>query len=70
MSRLESVGKSCVKLVLSGRALAFPWLAAYSTALSTRHAYTAVSINVSGHKYGLALPGVGFVLWRNTACVC
>jgi glutamate decarboxylase len=22
------------------------------------------SINVSGHKYGLALPGIGFVLWR------
>ena len=24
-----------------------------------------VSINVSGHKYGLTYPGVGFVLWRN-----
>jgi glutamate decarboxylase len=23
------------------------------------------SINVSGHKYGLTYPGVGFVLWRN-----
>jgi glutamate decarboxylase len=25
------------------------------------------SINVSGHKYGLTYPGVGFVLWRNRA---
>jgi glutamate decarboxylase len=24
-----------------------------------------VSINVSGHKYGLTYPGVGFVVWRN-----
>ncbi len=24
-----------------------------------------VSINVSGHKYGLAYPGIGWVLWRN-----
>lgn len=24
-----------------------------------------VSINVSGHKYGLTYPGIGFVLWRN-----
>lgn len=23
-----------------------------------------VSINVSGHKYGLTYPGVGFVVWR------
>ena len=25
------------------------------------------SINVSGHKYGLTYPGVGFVVWRNAA---
>ena len=25
-----------------------------------------VSINVSGHKYGLTYPGVGFVVWRNS----
>jgi glutamate decarboxylase len=25
-----------------------------------------VSINVSGHKYGLTYPGVGFVVWRGT----
>src|SRR6185437_3044277 len=25
------------------------------------------SINVSGHKYGLTYPGIGFVLWRNAA---
>jgi len=24
-----------------------------------------VSINVSGHKYGLVYPGIGFVVWRN-----
>jgi glutamate decarboxylase len=24
-----------------------------------------VSINVSGHKYGLVYPGIGFVLWRD-----
>ena len=24
-----------------------------------------VSINVSGHKYGLTYPGIGFVVWRN-----
>lgn len=24
-----------------------------------------VSINASGHKYGLTYPGIGFVLWRN-----
>jgi glutamate decarboxylase len=24
------------------------------------------SINVSGHKYGLTYPGVGFVVWRNS----
>ena len=24
-----------------------------------------VSINVSGHKYGLTYPGVGFVVWRS-----
>ncbi|MGB3356337.1 MAG: glutamate decarboxylase [Mycobacterium sp.] len=26
-----------------------------------------VSINVSGHKYGLTYPGIGFVVWRNAA---
>ena len=26
-----------------------------------------VSINVSGHKYGLVYPGVGFVVWRSAA---
>jgi glutamate decarboxylase len=26
-----------------------------------------VSINVSGHKYGLVYPGVGFVIWRSAA---
>ena len=25
-----------------------------------------VSINVSGHKYGLTYPGIGFVVWRNS----
>src|SRR5699024_9451422 len=24
-----------------------------------------VSINVSGHKYGLTYPGIGYVLWRS-----
>ena len=24
------------------------------------------SINVSGHKYGLTYPGVGFVVWRSS----
>ena len=24
-----------------------------------------VSINVSGHKYGLTYPGIGFVVWRS-----
>jgi glutamate decarboxylase len=26
-----------------------------------------VSINVSGHKYGLVYPGIGFVIWRHEA---
>lgn len=26
-----------------------------------------VSINVSGHKYGLVYPGVGWVVWRDPA---
>ncbi len=26
-----------------------------------------VSINVSGHKYGLTYPGIGFVVWRDAA---
>ena len=25
-----------------------------------------VSINVSGHKYGLTYPGIGFVVWRSS----
>lgn len=28
-----------------------------------------VSINVSGHKYGLTYPGIGFVVWRNGDCL-
>ncbi|HXC83112.1 MAG TPA: glutamate decarboxylase [Trebonia sp.] len=27
------------------------------------------SINTSGHKYGLVYPGVGWVVWRDTACL-
>jgi glutamate decarboxylase len=27
------------------------------------------SINVSGHKYGLTYPGIGFVVWRNKNCL-
>jgi glutamate decarboxylase len=27
------------------------------------------SINVSGHKYGLTYPGIGFVVWRNSDCL-
>jgi glutamate decarboxylase len=27
------------------------------------------SINVSGHKYGLVYPGIGFVVWRNRECL-
>jgi glutamate decarboxylase len=27
------------------------------------------SINVSGHKYGLTYPGIGFVVWRNSQCL-
>ena len=27
------------------------------------------SINVSGHKYGLVYPGVGWVIWRDEACL-
>ncbi len=25
-----------------------------------------VSINVSGHKFGLTYPGIGFVIWRDS----
>lgn len=28
-----------------------------------------VSINASGHKYGLVYPGVGWVLWRDEVCL-
>jgi glutamate decarboxylase len=28
-----------------------------------------VSINVSGHKYGLTYPGIGFVVWRSAECL-
>ena len=28
------------------------------------------SINVSGHKYGLAYPGIGFVIWRDARATC
>ncbi|MEF9989928.1 MAG: glutamate decarboxylase [Christensenellaceae bacterium] len=28
-----------------------------------------MSINTSGHKYGLVYPGIGWVLWRNEACL-
>ncbi len=28
-----------------------------------------VSINVSGHKYGLVYPGVGWVVWRSVECL-
>lgn len=28
-----------------------------------------VSINTSGHKYGLVYPGVGWIIWRNRGCV-
>jgi glutamate decarboxylase len=28
-----------------------------------------VSIQASGHKFGLVYPGVGWVLWRNAACL-
>jgi glutamate decarboxylase len=28
-----------------------------------------VSINVSGHKYGLVYPGVGWVVWRSAECL-
>ncbi len=27
------------------------------------------SINVSGHKYGLVYPGIGFVVWRDKECL-
>ena len=27
------------------------------------------SINVSGHKYGLTYPGIGFVVWRDKECL-
>ncbi|GAB4008152.1 glutamate decarboxylase [Nocardioides ultimimeridianus] len=27
------------------------------------------SINVSGHKYGLTYPGIGFVVWRDAECL-
>jgi len=27
------------------------------------------SINVSGHKYGLTYPGIGFVVWREASCL-
>ena len=27
--------------------------------------FKVVSINVSGHKYGLVYPGVGWVVWRD-----
>lgn len=28
-----------------------------------------ISINASGHKYGLVYPGIGWVLWRDQKCV-
>lgn len=28
-----------------------------------------VSINVSGHKYGMTYPGIGFVVWRSKECL-
>lgn len=28
-----------------------------------------VSINTSGHKYGLVYPGIGWVVWREKACI-
>lgn len=28
-----------------------------------------VSINTSGHKYGLVYPGIGWVVWRDKACL-
>ncbi|ORZ24364.1 glutamate decarboxylase [Absidia repens] len=28
-----------------------------------------VSINVSGHKYGMVYPGIGWCIWRNTECL-
>lgn len=28
-----------------------------------------VSINTSGHKYGLVYPGIGWVIWREKACI-
>ena len=28
------------------------------------------SINVSGHKYGLTYPGIGFVVWRDASPTC
>lgn len=28
-----------------------------------------VSINASGHKYGLTYPGIGFAVWRDKACL-
>lgn len=28
-----------------------------------------VSINTSGHKYGLVYPGLGWILWRDEACL-
>ena len=28
-----------------------------------------VSINASGHKYGLVYPGIGWILWREQECV-
>jgi len=28
-----------------------------------------VSINTSGHKYGLVYPGIGWVVWRDRAAL-
>ncbi|KAK3310810.1 glutamate decarboxylase [Chaetomium strumarium] len=28
-----------------------------------------VSINASGHKYGLVAPGIGWIIWRDKACL-
>ena len=35
------------------------------TSSGTSGCRACVSINVSGHKYGLTYPGIGFVVWRS-----
>ena len=62
---LEPVGEICAaldKLAASG-GFVVPFL--HPDVVWDFRLPRVVSINVSGHKYGLTYPGIGFVVWRN-----